>query len=105
MISPAIERYSGFIFASGSVIPSMSTSQKQPAEAAEPDLTVVKPPQRAVDGETENQVSHEEVEQLRKERLEAIKAAVTRGDYDSDDILEKALSRMLQSLEDEDSPV
>ena len=83
----------------------MSTSQKQPAAAAEPDLTGMMPPQRAVDGETENQVSQEEAEQLRKERLEAIKAAVSRGDYDSDDILEKALSRMLQSLEDEDSSV
>lgn len=83
----------------------MSTSQKQPAATTEPELTVVMPQQRAVDGETENQLSHEEVEQLRKERLEAIKAAVSRGDYDSDDVLEKALSRMLQSLEDEDSPV
>jgi C-terminal processing protease CtpA/Prc len=83
----------------------MSTSQKQPASATEPDLTVVTPPQRAVDCETENQLSQEEIEQLRQERLEAIKAAVGRGDYDSDDILEKALSRMLQSLEDEDSSV
>jgi C-terminal processing protease CtpA/Prc len=82
----------------------MSTSQKQPADATEPDLTV-KSPQHPVDGETENQVSLEEVEQLRKERLETIKAALSRGDYDSDDILEKALSRMLKSLEDEDSAV
>ena len=83
----------------------MSTSQKQPADATEPDLTVVTPPQRPVDAETESQLSREEVEQLRQERLEAIKAAVSRGDYDSDDILEKAISRMLQSLEDEDSSV
>ena len=83
----------------------MSTSQKQPASATEPDLTVVSPPQRAVDAATETQLSREEVEQLRQERLEAIKAAVSRGDYDSDEILEKALSRMLQSLEDEDSSV
>lgn len=83
----------------------MSTSQKQPASAAEPDLTAVTPPPRAVDAETESQLSREEAEQLRQERLEAIKAAVSRGDYDSDDILEKALSRMLQSLEDEDSSV
>ena len=83
----------------------MSTSQKQPAAATEPDLTAVLPTQRAVDCETETQLSQEEVEQLRQERLEAIKAAVSRGDYDSDDILEKALSRMLQSLEDEDSSV
>ena len=83
----------------------MSTSQKQPASATEPVLSVVTPPQRAVDAETENQLSREEVEQLRKERLDAIKAAVSRGDYDSDDILEKAISRMLQSLEDEDSSV
>lgn len=83
----------------------MSTTQKQPAAATEPDITVVKAPQRSVDSDTENQLSREEVEQLRKERLEAIKAAVSRGDYDSDDILEKALSRMLQSLKDEDSSV
>ncbi len=83
----------------------MSTSQKQPAAVTEPDLTEAMPPQRAVDGETENQVSQEEVEQLQKERLEAIKAAVSRGDYDSDDILEKALSRMLQGLEDKDSSI
>ncbi|MFO0998726.1 MAG: hypothetical protein U0936_00160 [Planctomycetaceae bacterium] len=83
----------------------MSTSQKQPASATEPELTVVMPPQRAVDGETESQLSQAEVEQLRQERVDAIKAAVSRGDYDSDDILEKALSRMLQSLEDEDSSV
>lgn len=83
----------------------MSTTQKQPAAAEEPDLSVALPPQRAVDCETENQLSKEEVEQLRQERLDAIKAAVSRGDYDSDDVLEKALSRMLQSLEDEDSSV
>ena len=83
----------------------MSTSQKQPASATEPHLTVVTPPQRALDAEAGSQLSQEEVEQLRKERLDAIKAAVSRGDYDSDDILEKALSRMLQSLEDEDSSV
>lgn len=83
----------------------MSTPQKQPAAAKEPDVAVVVPPQRAEGAETENQLSREEVEQLRQERLKAIKAAVGRGDYDSDDILEKALSRMLQSLEDEDSSV
>ena len=35
----------------------MSTSQKQPAAATETDLSVVMTPQRAVDDETENQVS------------------------------------------------
>lgn len=83
----------------------MSTSQKQPADATDTDLTVVTPAQRAADGETENQISPEEADQLRQERLEAIKAAVNRGDYDADDILEKALSRMLQSLEGQDSSV
>lgn len=83
----------------------MSTSQKQPAAGSEPDQTAVMPPQSPVDCGTENQLSQEEAKQLRQERLEAIKTAVSRGDYDSDDILEKALSRMLQSLEDEDSSV
>ncbi len=82
----------------------MSTFQKQPA-AAEPDLPAVVAPQRAVDSETENPLSQEEAEQLQKERLEAIRSAIARGDYYSEEILEKALSRMLQSLEDEDSSV
>ena len=82
----------------------MSTFQKQPA-AAEPDLPEVDAPQRAVDSETDNQLSQEEAEQLQKERLEAIRGAIARGDYDSEEILEKAISRMLQSLEDEDSSV
>jgi anti-sigma28 factor (negative regulator of flagellin synthesis) len=80
----------------------MSTFQKQPA-AAEPDLPEVVAPQRAEGSETENQLSQEEAEKLQKERLEAIRGAIARGDYDSQEILEKALSRMLQSLEDEDS--
>lgn len=83
----------------------MSTSQKQPADVTDTDLIVVAPPQRAAGGETENQMSQEEADQLRQERLEEIKAAVIRGDYDTDDILEKALSRMLQSLEGQDSSV
>jgi hypothetical protein len=80
----------------------MSTFQKQPA-AAEPDLPEVVAPQRTEGSETENQLSQEEAEKLQKERLEAIRGAIARGDYDSQEILEKALSRMLQSLEDEDS--
>ena len=80
----------------------MSTFQKQPA-AAEPELPEVVAPQRAEGSETENQLSQEEAEKLQKERLEAIRGAIARGDYDSQEILEKALSRMLQSLEDEDS--
>ncbi len=83
----------------------MSTFQKQPAAAAEPDSPEVVAPQRAVGSETENQLSQEEAEQLQKERLEAIRGAIARGDYDSEEILEKAISRMLQSLEDEDSSV
>ena len=83
----------------------MSTFQKQPAAAAEPDLPEVGAPQRAVDSETDNQLSQEEAEQLQKERLAAIRGAIARGDYDSEEILEKALSRMLQSLEDDNLSV
>jgi anti-sigma28 factor (negative regulator of flagellin synthesis) len=82
----------------------MSTFQKQPS-AAEPDLPEVDAPQRAVDSETDNQLSQEEAEQLQKERLAAIRGAIAHGDYDSEEILEKALSRMLQSLEDDNLSV
>ncbi len=83
----------------------MSTSQKQPAAITEPDLTTVIAPQRTEGSGTENQLSLEEAEQLQKERLAAIRTAIARGDYDSEEILEKALSRMLQTLEDDNSPV
>ena len=83
----------------------MSTSQKQPAAATEPDLTAVPSPQCAVGNDTEHQLSHEEAEQLRKERLEAIRGAIARGDDDSEEILGKALARMLQSLEDDNLSV
>jgi len=83
----------------------MSTSQKQPVATTEPDLTIAMPPQRAVGSGTENQLSQEEAEQLQKERLDAIRTAIARGDYDSEEILEKAISRMLHRLEDDNSPV
>lgn len=83
----------------------MSTSQKQPAAPPEPNVADVVPPQHAVGTGTENQPSQEEAEQLQKEKLEAIRGAIARGDYDSEEILEKAVSRMLQSMEDDNLSV
>ncbi|MFN9719268.1 MAG: hypothetical protein ACK58L_11265 [Planctomycetota bacterium] len=65
-------------------------------------------PNLAGPGEVRERISHEKPEEpaisdeesqaLRQEKLEAIKAAVARGDYDSDDLLEKAMDRMLDRL-------
>ena len=41
-----------------------------------------------------------ELEAIRNERLVAIRQAIDKGDYDSDAILEKALCRMLERLEE-----
>jgi anti-sigma28 factor (negative regulator of flagellin synthesis) len=46
----------------------------------------------------ESAISDEESQALRREKLDAIKAAIARGDYDSDDLLDKAMSRMLGRL-------
>jgi anti-sigma28 factor (negative regulator of flagellin synthesis) len=48
---------------------------------------------------TESPVSQEEVSQLRQEKLEAIRLAIARGDYDSDELLEKSMDLLLQRLE------
>lgn len=47
----------------------------------------------------ESSISDDESQALRQEKLDAIKAAIARGDYDSDDLLDKAMSRMLERLD------
>lgn len=81
----------------------MSASQKQTATDADTDQQSINSGQGVEITNSESPLSHQDIEQNRNERLEAIRAAVTRGDYDSEDILEKALFRMLQSMEDHDS--
>jgi anti-sigma28 factor (negative regulator of flagellin synthesis) len=46
-------------------------------------------------------ISHHEAELLRAEKLEAIRKAINAGAYDSDELLDKALNRMLESIDDE----
>jgi len=53
--------------------------------------------------ETESPVTHEEVSQLRQEKLEAIRLAIARGDYDSDELLDKSMNLLLQRLEQSES--
>ena len=47
----------------------------------------------------ESPISEDESQALRQEKLDAIKAAIARGDYYSDDLLDKAMSRMLERLD------
>ncbi len=46
----------------------------------------------------EPSVSVEEADELRKEKLEAIRQLILRGDYDSDELLTKAMDRMVERL-------
>ena len=50
----------------------------------------------AVDG-----VSDEEALALRQEKLAAVRKAIDAGDYDSDQLLEKAMNRMREAIEGE----
>jgi C-terminal processing protease CtpA/Prc len=52
------------------------------------------------DSETGASLTPLELAQLRNEKLEAIRMAIARGDYDSEELLDKALERMLQRLEE-----
>lgn len=49
----------------------------------------------------ESPISDAEALQLREEKLAAIRKAIAAGAYDSDEILEKALGKMLESFSDE----
>lgn len=49
--------------------------------------------------EAEGFLSASELMQLRQEKLATIRRSVANGDYDSEELLEKALGRMLESLE------
>lgn len=47
----------------------------------------------------QSDLSTAEAHQLRQEKLAAIRQAVENGDYDSDALLEKALTRMLPKID------
>lgn len=49
-------------------------------------------------------ISDAEARQLRQEKLDAIRKAIGSGAFDSDALLEKAISRMVQRLENPDEP-
>lgn len=64
-------------------------------------VEVTRGPVPIVDPPAESPISPAEEQQLREEKLAAIRRAIDAGAYDSDEILEKALSRMLETLEDD----
>ncbi len=49
-------------------------------------------------GAAPHNASNEEAQRARQERLAAIRKAVEAGDYDSEDLLEKALERMISRI-------
>lgn len=51
--------------------------------------------------EAADSVSPEELAQLRSEKLAAIQKAIAAGAYDSDELLEKALQKMLERIQDD----
>jgi anti-sigma28 factor (negative regulator of flagellin synthesis) len=54
---------------------------------------------------SETSVSSVELDELRKERLETIRQAILKGDYDSDALLEKAVNRMVVQLQSEEPEI
>lgn len=49
----------------------------------------------------ESEATTKEINQLRQEKLATIRQALARGDYDSDELLEKAMNQMVKRLEDD----
>lgn len=64
-------------------------------------VEVTRAPVPIVDTPVESPISPAEEQQLREEKLAAIRRAIDAGAYDSDEILEKALRRMMETLEDD----
>ena len=47
-------------------------------------------------------MSSDEAQKLRSDKLDAIRKAIASGAYDSDEILEQAMGRMIESIEADD---
>ncbi len=74
--------------------------EKEIPDAAEPDGTVNT---EAGPGDpAEDQMSDEELGEMQNEKIASIRAAIAAGSYDSDELLQKAIAKMLQRI-DEDS--
>ncbi len=61
--------------------------------------------QDAIEQEAVDAVTAEELAQLRNEKLAAIQKAIAAGAYDSDELLEKAMRKMIERIEDESDGV
>ena len=73
-------------------------------------VSVITPTEHREDNETAssgsktaNSISETEAAALRSEKVAAIKKAVEAGAYDSEELLEKAMTRMKERIENEDN--
>jgi hypothetical protein len=77
----------------------MNISTQNTTNSAVPGLPKLPKPS----GESaETAVTAAELQVLKEEKLAVIRRALENGDYDSDAVLEKALDRMLERLEEAD---
>lgn len=67
----------------------------QPAASAEPSINGG----RRVADDRVQAISDAEVQSLRAEKLEAIRAAIEAGAYDSGELLDKAMSRLFDAVQ------
>lgn len=80
----------------------MRSAPEQPVTGIQLSAEICESITDQVSTEEESPVTPEEVAQLRREKLNAIQLAIARGDYDSDELLEKSMNRLLQRLEQND---
>ncbi len=85
----------------------MLLAMNKPAQNTTSSLLAGRPvEQEAIDPETtvplaeDSDLTAAELRSIKDEKLAAIRLAIDKGDYDSDAILEKALGRMLERLEE-----
>jgi anti-sigma28 factor (negative regulator of flagellin synthesis) len=78
----------------------MRHAQERPMRVGDKSAEISQSAVGSNDSDPESSLTPLEMAQLREEKLEAIRMAIARGAYDSDELFDKALERMLHRLEE-----
>ena len=81
----------------------MKRFSEQRPEFADSAAEICFPAVESAISETEAEFDSGEMARLRNEKLDAVRAAIASGAYDSEELLEKAMDRMMRRLEQPDA--
>lgn len=75
----------------------------QSCNAAEPEIDAIDAAEASAEtARTDESVSPDELQQMQQEKIDSIRRAIASGAYDSDELLQLAMERMLQRIADDE---